>query len=129
MTNETRTPSPADGRRIIGYRNPAPNAAAPMVTGATDFSKWTPVYEGEQMFTYAPGSVAGAVPSPADGQRLWRDIKTAPDNELIFVWDYGTIRQSIRKDGAWISEWEGIPPPGFPTLWLPIFPYPDGADV
>ena len=34
-------------RRIVGYRNPAPCAAAPMIMGATDFSSWLPIYADE----------------------------------------------------------------------------------
>jgi hypothetical protein len=68
-------------------------------------------------------------PYAAAGQRLWRDIATAPDNELIYVWDAGTVRQSMRVSGQWTSEWKNVPPPAHPTLWIPMMPVPDGAAV
>jgi endogenous inhibitor of DNA gyrase (YacG/DUF329 family) len=66
---------------------------------------------------------------PAAGQRLWRSIETAPDNELVLVWDYGTIRQAMKTPTGWASMWKNVPPPVTPTFWLPLPPAPDGAAV
>jgi hypothetical protein len=61
--------------------------------------------------------------------RGWRPIESAPDDELVLVWDYGSTQIAMKSEGRWISQWKGIPGPRTPTKWLPIPPPPEGAAV
>jgi hypothetical protein len=78
-------------RHIIGYKNPAPNAAAPMVPHATDFSRWTPVYEGERVIAPDPRLERLLAAATECADDLETEVNARWGNERLAQRDLGPV--------------------------------------
>lgn len=57
----------------------------------------------------------------------WLPIETAPNDELLLVWDYGSMQIALRSEGKWHSQWKDIPGPVTPTFWRSLPKPPKGT--
>lgn len=124
----TRTPTATPSDEVVekvavaierADRGKVPDGYADGISDHEEVSDWG-VY-------LATAAIAALQAVPTASEVGWQPIETAPDDELILVWDYGSTQIALRSECKWISMWKGIPGPVTPTFWCRLPPPPKGT--